>query len=238
MSEREEWRDIPEFPGYKVSNLGRVGSYHRKVRGRGNGGGWEIAKKIQRILKPSSSRKEGGYYLGVNLSVGGIVHRRTIHFLVMIAFVGVCPEGLEICHNNGNFRDNRLSNLRYDTHLANMSEAEWEHAKQGSLTEKQIIDIREDRFAGMKIDDIAEKYKTSRFNVQSICWGETYSYYAGPITKRRWRHFKPDDVANIRIRVSSGESRSAVARDLNVSVATVSRIVSGKTHKKQSVILS
>lgn len=38
----------------------------------------------------------------------------------MEAFVGPCPEGMEVCHNNGDCTDNRLENLRYDTKSANM----------------------------------------------------------------------------------------------------------------------
>lgn len=42
-----------------------------------------------------------------------------VHRLVMAAFVGPCPDGIEVCHNNGNPADNRLSNLRYGTHSEN-----------------------------------------------------------------------------------------------------------------------
>lgn len=38
-----------------------------------------------------------------------------VHRLVMLAFIGPVPEGLEVCHEDGNRQNNRLSNLRYDT---------------------------------------------------------------------------------------------------------------------------
>jgi hypothetical protein len=37
----------------------------------------------------------------------------------MAAFVGPCPEGMEVCHNNGDPTDNRMENLRYGTHSSN-----------------------------------------------------------------------------------------------------------------------
>jgi len=42
-----------------------------------------------------------------------------VHRLVLNAFVGECPKGMEACHNNGIRSDNRLSNLRWDTRSGN-----------------------------------------------------------------------------------------------------------------------
>jgi hypothetical protein len=42
-----------------------------------------------------------------------------VHQLVLEAFVGPRPRGMESCHNNGNQTDNRLVNLRWDTKSEN-----------------------------------------------------------------------------------------------------------------------
>lgn len=47
---------------------------------------------------------------------------RRVHLLVLEAFVGPCPPGLEGCHTNGDGLDNKLTNLRWDTHAANMQD--------------------------------------------------------------------------------------------------------------------
>jgi hypothetical protein len=39
--------------------------------------------------------------------------------LVLEAFVGPCPDGLEACHWDDDPTNNRLSNLRWDTSIAN-----------------------------------------------------------------------------------------------------------------------
>src|SRR5699024_9639299 len=57
--------------------------------------------------------------VSVNLFRDNIGYTRRVHRLVMEAFVGPCPEGMEVCHWNDNASDNRLSNLRYDTRSAN-----------------------------------------------------------------------------------------------------------------------
>ncbi|MGH8035083.1 MAG: HNH endonuclease signature motif containing protein, partial [Lysobacterales bacterium] len=40
---------------------------------------------------------------------------RKVHRLVLEAFVGPCPDGMVGCHNDGDTRNNRLSNRRWDT---------------------------------------------------------------------------------------------------------------------------
>ena len=49
--------------------------------------------------------------------------------MVIHAFVGPTPPGMEICHNNGIHADNRLKNLRFDTHAANMEDLSYKLAK-------------------------------------------------------------------------------------------------------------
>ena len=92
----EEWRNVPGFPGYEVSNLGRMRS---------------SKSGALRIL---SGWKAKGYPT-VALRKDGRTFCRQIHRLVLIAFVGPCPEFMEGCHSDGNPENNQLSNLRWDT---------------------------------------------------------------------------------------------------------------------------
>lgn len=106
MAEQEIWKPIPGYPDYEVSDWGRVRSY--KGLGR------------PRILKPFIN-KEG--YTIFSLSSPGQPKSIGLHRLLMMAFVGPCPEGQEVCHNDGNPANNRLDNLRYDTHAENKRDA-------------------------------------------------------------------------------------------------------------------
>lgn len=77
----------------------------------------EIHSLLQKkVLTP---RRNRAGYLTVLLSQGGRSKRVYVHRVVLEAFVGPCPEGMETCHNNGNPADNHLENLRWDTHAAN-----------------------------------------------------------------------------------------------------------------------
>lgn len=58
-------------------------------------------------------------WVGVTLSVDGVLRSHRVHHLVLKTFVGPCPPGMEGCHNDGNFRHNWVDNLRWDTPSSN-----------------------------------------------------------------------------------------------------------------------
>ena len=108
---QEQWKVIAGFPGYEVSDRGRVRSFHRY-----HAGGAFISDSPQRFLKPWPTNSG---YLGVRLSKNGKKTTRKIHRLVLESFIGYCPEGLIACHNNGKRIHNYLHNLRWDTRSSN-----------------------------------------------------------------------------------------------------------------------
>ncbi len=107
--EKIEWRDVPGWEGkYQVSSDGAVRSVDRILKTKVCRG------RIRRLRKAV-----GGKYTMVGLWDTGRQETRYVHDLVMISFVGPKPEGLEVCHYDDDGTNNRLSNLRYDTHQAN-----------------------------------------------------------------------------------------------------------------------
>src|SRR5580692_6673757 len=83
----ENWLPIDVCPeNYKVSDCGRVWS---RPRPRTRGG----------IMKQSTGQH--GVQI-VNLTINGKQRVYLVHHLVLVAFVGPCPEGMEGCHNDGN----------------------------------------------------------------------------------------------------------------------------------------
>jgi hypothetical protein len=103
------FRHIPGFPGYGVDTDGNVWTCLRSARSR-----W-------RTLTKESGR---GGYQSVVLRVSGRVIRRRVHRLVLEAFVGPRPPGLECCHYpDHTSSNNRLRNLRWDTHRENMQDS-------------------------------------------------------------------------------------------------------------------
>ena len=106
----ENWKPVVGYEGlYEVSDQGRVRSLDRVVPHARSG----VMKRKGKILKQSPINQDG--YLAIGLHRNGHQKKRMVHRLVLMAFVGPCPEGMEGCHNNGVNTDNRLENLRWDT---------------------------------------------------------------------------------------------------------------------------
>lgn len=118
MNEREKWEPIPEFPGYEVSNYGRVRSFWIKRQIKFTTQQWTIEPKPTRVLKTTLER---GYHQ-ITLCKDGKHYCRKIHKLVLLSFVGPRPKGLESCHNDGERTNNYLYNLRWDTRASNLAD--------------------------------------------------------------------------------------------------------------------
>lgn len=71
-------------------------------------------ERTGKMLKPFKATRSG--HLAVDLPSG----RKKVHHLVMEAFVGPRPDGLETRHLNNNPEDNRLENLAYGTRSQNV----------------------------------------------------------------------------------------------------------------------
>ena len=112
----EHWLPVPGAEGYyEVSDHGRVRSLNRTIT-RCDG------RKMRcwgRDLKPWID--EHGR-LSVSICAPdkpNSPNRIRISRLALLAFVGPAPEGTEGCHNDGDVSNNRIDNLRWDTHSAN-----------------------------------------------------------------------------------------------------------------------
>lgn len=100
-----EWRSVPGFEGlYEVSDAGLIRSTPR----RGTSGG----------LRRLRIEERTGYQL-VTLNRPGMQRTMRVHTIVLTAFVGPRPDGMESRHLNGVPADNRLANLAWGTHGEN-----------------------------------------------------------------------------------------------------------------------
>jgi len=104
MSHQEEWRKIDGAPLYSVSNLGRVMSY---------------VGPIPRILGGSIVEGYARHKLGGLLGKGTV----STHELVLTAFVGPRPEGMEGLHGDDVKSNNALSNLRWGSRSENLHDS-------------------------------------------------------------------------------------------------------------------
>jgi hypothetical protein len=164
----ERWVPIPEWEGlYEASDQGRIRSLDRP----GHRG---------RILVPSSARD--GYYR-VDLCRNGKSIHYLVHRLVLAAFVGPRPDGMEALHGPGGGKDNRLANLSYGTHSQNCldkrrddSNPNGEMCWQAKLTAADVEEIRQ-RAVGRErgfITTLAAEYGLSRSGMRNIVNGKNW----------------------------------------------------------------
>lgn len=108
----ETWKDHPDYPVIQVSDTGRV---YRKPRTviRGH----DTYTLSGRVAALNTGSKTG--HLKVGIRMGGRYHHAWVHRLVLEAFVGPCPPGMETRHLNGNPKDNRLENLAWGSATEN-----------------------------------------------------------------------------------------------------------------------
>ena len=123
------WKEYPSDTRYEVSTKGQVRMKGKQPR------------------KPSITPT--GYHVIV-FSVPGKKHvGRYVHRMVMEAFVGSCPRGLEVSHLNGNNSDNRLVNLKYESKKDNharkvqhQTDYNGERNPAAKLTKQKVKEIR------------------------------------------------------------------------------------------------
>lgn len=167
----EQWAVIPGFGSrYYASSEGRIKSVDHVTH--------DGQRRKGRVLKAS---KTAGY------KRVSLAHRpdknknMLVHRLVLTAFRGRCPDGLEGCHNDGNADNCRVSNLRWDTPASNKKDLRahgrlsQERNPSAKLTRDQVVRMRELRVEGLTYAQLGIEFSVSkvaaRFAVIGRTWG-------------------------------------------------------------------
>lgn len=161
----EEWRRIQKHPSYEVSDAGRV----RRLPG-------EFRRNTHILKTPPNSF---GYLIAPLWEGRRVV--RTVHSLVLGAFVGERPEGLECRHLNGDNNDARLSNLAWGTPKENAADklrhgtrSRGESHGQAKLTAQCVRRIVERVAAGEPQYRIAAEFGVHQSQVSRIVNGRAW----------------------------------------------------------------
>lgn len=159
-----------------MSDLGRVralthcSQYGRRVR------------KTPLALRPNLTTN--GYHC-VQLHANDRRWPVAIHRLVLLAFVGEPPEGAEGSHLDGDKANNRLSNLRWESHRENCA-LRTAHGTQQSgekmwasrLTEAEVLAMRAE-WPDTTCDRLAERFGVNRATVHNAVIGKTWAHLPG-----------------------------------------------------------
>jgi hypothetical protein len=191
----ETWLPVPGWEeAYEVSNHGRLRSRDRVCLRPAH-----RSKKQQckgKIISLATVNKYG--HLRARLHWQNKKVQIYIHQLVLLAFLGPRPEGLEVRHINGDPTDNRLCNLAYGTRKENCADSvmhgtkkigalKVSAAKKGiatvwgdnhgmaKLTTEAVVRMRKDFADGMKSAEAGRKYGISQAHAHKILTGKAWT---------------------------------------------------------------
>ena len=172
----EIWRDIPGYEGsYQVSSKGRVRSLPRVV---------PVYDRVRQVsyvrLCPGKILREAVCDRAGHVSVhlGKYSRGIPVHQLVMLAFHGYPPPGMEARHLNGNPKDNRPENLKYGTHSENMLDMYRDGKGHIALTPEAVQQIRFGLASGWSVYDLACMYGVSVSCIRHIQKRRRYAWVA------------------------------------------------------------
>lgn len=173
MAVEEQWKDVIRYEGlYQVSDMGRI---KRVAPGKG-----AIANKILRTTPDNFG------YLRVTLYNNIKKKNLRIHRLVLEAFVGPCPDGMESCHNDGNTSNAVITNLRWATHASNLDDKK-QHGTQtdqsgsynnnAKMNESQVLEVKRMlKFGKYLQKEIAKQFGISKIVISDINTSKTWSH--------------------------------------------------------------
>ncbi len=168
-----ECRDIQGESGYRIGKDGSVWTC-RILGSRPPGTKFS---DCWRKLKPRPSDRFG--HLKVSLSG----KPRSVHRLVLEAFIGPSPPGMECRHLDGNPRNNNLDNLKWGTKKENMQDMmrhgsqiypRGEKSRAAKLTNEIAQEIRLLYCSGIRVRILVERFKVHENTIYNVINGKGY----------------------------------------------------------------
>lgn len=106
-----------------------------------------------------------------------------VHIMILDAFVGPRPDGMQACHNDGNHENCTLSNLRWDTRSANALDKRRHGTSCAGERHCNAVFSRGDvewiraypKKRGM-FNRMSERLQVSRYAVHAAYYGKTWSH--------------------------------------------------------------
>lgn len=179
-----QYRDIPGHPGYRAGSDGTIWScWKRAGRADGRGNDFHMATDWKQL----SLVPKGSGHLHVHLR-GRVV--RMVHGLVLRAFVGPPPPGMQACHfPDRNPANNRLENLRWDKPKANKADS-IKHGTQArgtriynaKLDDAKAAEILRRHAAGESDAELVARFRVKPWVIKDVIRGRTWKHVPRPAT--------------------------------------------------------
>jgi len=165
-----EYRDVPGYPYYKVGDDGSVWT-----RWRDDGVNNQHRRKwLENTYAPARLHHSNGRILApMHPGLGQV----RVHWLVLFAFVGPRPEGMECLHLNDDPSDNKLINLKWGTRAENQqmcvahgrkNTPRGERNYTSVFTEDEVRAIRKAHAEGVGLKELAAEYCAPKTSISNI----------------------------------------------------------------------
>lgn len=170
FTQTPNWKKIPRMnPRHEVSECGRVRTLaYTDAAGRKQKASEKriTVSLVGKTYKTSTVRVSDG---------GRPSELHLVSNLVAKAFIGECPEGMEVLHIDGNPQNNHASNLRYGTRKENVADT-YKHGRgiknethpMAKLSRNQVEEIKAKARDGIRGVDIAREYGVCQSTVSVI----------------------------------------------------------------------
>lgn len=161
----EAWKPVHRHSNYEVSDIGSVRRIAHISYGR----------RLPARLSTFTPSPDG--YCRVFFRARCLKVARTVHSLVLEAFVSPRPKGMHAAHLNGVRHDNRLENLRWETPVNN-NRHKWGHQTSGNKINSDVAaSIKADFASGATNKSaLGRKYGVSDVLVGAIIKGTVWSH--------------------------------------------------------------
>jgi hypothetical protein len=161
----ERWRECVNFPGYEVSSFGRV--------------------KSKKLHRPMALRRGKYGYLRARLWRDGNLTWVFAHKLVLEAFVGKCPEGMQAGHLDGKSDNNNLANLKWITPKENSAHKKLHGTDQSGERHPMAV-LSEDEVAYIRNNFVRVSDRVSNARELGKMFGVSPAHICGIVRGDSW----------------------------------------------------
>ncbi len=177
MVTKEAWKEALYWEGlYEVSDMGRVRTIPRWVKSKGSG-----KKLLPALIRKPQLNRYGYPVVCLNGKEKPVL--KSIHRMVIEAFIGTIPDGKQVNHKDGNKENNHLDNLEICTLSQNqlhrhrvLGQNNGENHPGSKLKESDVHRIRRMVADGMADQEIADAHLVNRSTISHVRRGKTWGW--------------------------------------------------------------